>query len=46
VTGSLNIYIYIWQVTGSLNKPFHDSSALLRFHEDERQVTAVNCRSL
>jgi len=34
------------QVTGSLSKPFQDSSALLRFHEDEKHSTAVNCRSL
>ena len=34
------------QVTGSLSKPFEDANALLRFHEDEKHMTAVNCKSL
>lgn len=33
-------------ITGSLSKPLDDSSALFRFHEDEREGPMLNCRSI
>jgi len=33
-------------ITGSLSKPLDDSSALFRFHEDEREGPMLNCHSL
>ena len=33
-------------ISGSLSKPLDDSSALFRFHEDEREGPMLNCRSI